>query len=144
MTPYSPPLHNLYVYSVYLFTQGKGEELTREQVREAIVHKAGLYLQSINSIKHQKRPHLGFGVFIVTWSISCCCYPPPPPPAFHLLFILVKRMSLLCIGPSLFINNSVHNDQLFEQKIIEVFKYLFVNPCSTNAYARYHYIILVF
>jgi hypothetical protein len=31
------------VYTVYSFTQGKGEgeELTREKVREATVHKAG-------------------------------------------------------------------------------------------------------
>ncbi len=45
MTPYYPPLHTVYVYTVYLFIQGKGEEgggeLTREKVRGAIVHKAG-------------------------------------------------------------------------------------------------------
>ncbi len=42
-----------------ILIQGRGE-LTREKVREAIVHKAGrkyqhdwLYLHSINSIKHQ-------------------------------------------------------------------------------------------
>jgi hypothetical protein len=28
-----------------------------------------LYLMSINSIKHQERRHLGFGVFIVIWSV---------------------------------------------------------------------------
>ncbi len=45
MTPYFPPytLYSVYVYTVYLFTQGRGEgvELTREKVRGAIVHKAG-------------------------------------------------------------------------------------------------------
>jgi hypothetical protein len=56
MTPYSPPPHT-HVYTVYLFTQGRGggRELTREKVRGAIVHKPGrkyqLYLQTINSIK---------------------------------------------------------------------------------------------
>jgi hypothetical protein len=24
-TPYPPPLHNVYVYTLYLFTQGRGE-----------------------------------------------------------------------------------------------------------------------
>jgi len=41
--PILPPLHTVYVYTVWLFTQGRGEggKLTREKVREAIVHKAG-------------------------------------------------------------------------------------------------------
>jgi hypothetical protein len=41
--PFTPPLtHCVYVYTVYLFTQGGGGvELTREKVRGAIVHKAG-------------------------------------------------------------------------------------------------------
>ncbi len=48
--------------------------------RGTIVHKTGskyqhnwlycTYLQSINSIKHQKRRHLGYGVFIVIWSMA--------------------------------------------------------------------------
>jgi hypothetical protein len=60
--PILPPLHTVYVYTVYLFTQGgggRGGELTREKVRGAIVQKDGrkyqhdwMYLQSMNSIKH--------------------------------------------------------------------------------------------
>ncbi len=40
--PY-PPLHSVYVYTVYIFTQGKGggESSTREKLRRATVHKAG-------------------------------------------------------------------------------------------------------
>jgi hypothetical protein len=34
-----PPV--LIQYTVYLFTQGRGRELTREKVGGAIVHKAG-------------------------------------------------------------------------------------------------------
>ncbi len=39
-----PPLHIVYVFTVYLFTQGRGGgggKLTREKVKEAIAHKAG-------------------------------------------------------------------------------------------------------
>jgi hypothetical protein len=41
MTPYSPTLlYIVYVYKAHLFTQRRGGgELTREKVREAIVHK---------------------------------------------------------------------------------------------------------
>ncbi len=75
MTPYSP---NYILYTCIQYTyshrEGGGDsgELTREKVRGAIDHKIGrkykhdwLYLQSINSIKHQWRQHLGFGFFIV-------------------------------------------------------------------------------
>jgi hypothetical protein len=54
MTPYPPPYAHCigayvytctvqYSYTVFLFTQGRreGGELTREKVREAIVHEAG-------------------------------------------------------------------------------------------------------
>jgi hypothetical protein len=41
--PISPPLHTVYVKTVYLFTQGRGREgkQTSEKVRVATVHKAG-------------------------------------------------------------------------------------------------------
>jgi hypothetical protein len=67
--PIPPPLsHRIRVHR----EGGRGGgELTRENVRWAVVHKAArkfqhdrLYLQSINSTKHQKRRHLEFGVFI--------------------------------------------------------------------------------
>jgi hypothetical protein len=55
-----PPVHkSLIQYTVYLFTQGRGRELTREKVEGAIVHKAGrkyshgLYLKPTNSIENQ-------------------------------------------------------------------------------------------
>jgi hypothetical protein len=40
---YPPSLHAVLVYTVYLFTQGRGDggELIREQVRRATIHKAG-------------------------------------------------------------------------------------------------------
>ncbi len=68
-----PNVTVLYACIQYAYSQGKGRgELTREKVRGAIVHKAGrkyqhdwLYLQSLNSIKHQERRHLGFSVFKV-------------------------------------------------------------------------------
>jgi hypothetical protein len=45
---------------------------------------AGLYLQSINSIKHQQRRHLGFGVFIVISSMSYKVYQKPSCPVVEL------------------------------------------------------------
>ena len=49
---------------------------TSEKVRGALVNKKcrkyqhdWLYLQSINSNKHQYRRHLGYDVFLVTWSM---------------------------------------------------------------------------
>jgi hypothetical protein len=63
------------VYSILIHTgKGGGGELTR--VKITALRKAGrkyqhdrLYLQSINSIKHPYRRHVGFGVFIVIWSM---------------------------------------------------------------------------
>ncbi len=55
---------------------GGAAKLTREK-GGAEVHKAcrkyqqdWLYLQSMNSVKHQKRRHVGFGVFIVNKSMG--------------------------------------------------------------------------
>ncbi len=40
--PYPPPpIHTVSVHTVYLFTQGRGGELTRDKIRGATVHKAG-------------------------------------------------------------------------------------------------------
>jgi hypothetical protein len=52
---------NLVKYIVYRGAQSSQEGSKNQH--------DGLYLQSINSIKHQKRRHLGFGVFIVIWSM---------------------------------------------------------------------------
>jgi hypothetical protein len=45
--PPPPPIHTVYAYTVYLFTQGRGEEgeLTREKVTGAMLHKAGRQYQ---------------------------------------------------------------------------------------------------
>ncbi len=60
--PILPTPHTVSVCTLYsiLIHTGKGGELTRERVRGSMLHKAGskyqhdwLYLQSINSIKHQ-------------------------------------------------------------------------------------------
>ncbi len=70
--PHTACLHILYVL---LWEGGRGGGGQRE-VRGATVHKKirkyqhdWLYLQSINSIKHRQRRHLGFCVFIVTSSM---------------------------------------------------------------------------
>jgi hypothetical protein len=41
--PYPPPLHTVYVYTIYLFTQGRGGGRVEPEikVRGATVHKAG-------------------------------------------------------------------------------------------------------
>ncbi len=67
------PLHTVYVFTVYLFTQRRGwgprggESWTREKVSGATVHKAGpkipipndwLYHQSMNSDKHLPQSYL--------------------------------------------------------------------------------------
>jgi hypothetical protein len=85
MTPYSPsPLHTVCVFTVYCTYSHRGGgrgggRWTRDKIRGAIVDKRGrkyqhdwLSRQSINSIKHQKRRHLEFGVFINIWSMALC------------------------------------------------------------------------
>ncbi len=77
--PLPPPRYTLYEYMypctcTYSHREGRRESRwTSEKVRGALVHKRGrkyqhdwLYLQSIyvNSLKHQERQHVGFGVFI--------------------------------------------------------------------------------
>ncbi len=63
-----PPLHTVWIQVPYLFTQISGGRGIDQWDRRKYQHD-WLYLQSINSIKHQKRRHLGFGVFIYIWSI---------------------------------------------------------------------------
>jgi hypothetical protein len=76
-----PPLYTVWIHTPVLtvFTQGQGGGIGEpsEKVSGALVHKRGrkyqhgwLYFQSINSIKHQKRRHLGFGVFKDIWSMG--------------------------------------------------------------------------
>jgi hypothetical protein len=66
-----PATHCLYILYSY-FGNGEGGEMNQREVRKAIVHKAGrkyqhdcLYLQSINSIKHQLKTTFSFGVCVV-------------------------------------------------------------------------------
>ncbi len=87
--------------TVYLFKQGRrgGGRANQEKVRGVIAHKGRkyqhdwLYLQFRNSIKHQWRRHLGFGVLFSSWLASFSTIPqctltqthcnriqPPPPP----------------------------------------------------------------
>jgi hypothetical protein len=75
--PSSPLVHTGRIYAQFPIHTGKGEMWTNEKVRGALVHTRGrkyqhdwLYLQSINSIKHQWRRHLGFGVFTDFWSMG--------------------------------------------------------------------------
>ncbi len=75
----SPPLHTVWIHAPVLNHTGKGGggRWTSEKVRGPLVNKRDwkyqhdcLYLNSINSInsiKHQQRRHLGFGVFKVLW-----------------------------------------------------------------------------
>ncbi len=69
--PILPPytLHTCIQY-IYSHREGERRRANQREAREAMLHEAGrkyqqdwLYLQSINSIKHQIRRHLGFGVF---------------------------------------------------------------------------------
>ncbi len=99
--------------TTYLLTQGRrrGGWLTSEKVRGALVHKKGrkyqhdwLYLRSINSIKHQQRRHLGFGVFIVIWStLHPPTLPPPdiptisPPPSLYFSLSSLCAASNVCL-----------------------------------------------
>ncbi len=76
-----PPWHSVYVCSdciqfTYSDREGGGMGRSNQRRLGAIVHKASrkyqhywLCRQSINSIKHQQRWHLGFGVFIVVLSM---------------------------------------------------------------------------
>ncbi len=47
--PKPPPFKPFYVYTLYLFTQGRGggREQTREKVRGALVHKAGSIIHNM-------------------------------------------------------------------------------------------------
>jgi hypothetical protein len=52
-TPYPPPLHIVYVYTVLINTgQGRGESCTREKGIWACVENTNMTNQSINSDKH--------------------------------------------------------------------------------------------
>ncbi len=77
--PRSPPipLHTVWIHHTCTCISSHragGGRWTRDKIRRSQVHKRGrkyqhdwLYLQSINSIKHQR--HLRFGVFIDIWSM---------------------------------------------------------------------------
>ena len=76
---------NTYPYT-YSHREGGGGRWTSEKFRWALVHKRGRkyqhdwqYLQFINSIKHQWRRHLGFGVLIDIWSMLESRNPPSLP-----------------------------------------------------------------
>ncbi len=78
--PSYDPIHNVYVFTVYLYTQGR-ENWTREKVKGASVHKAGskiqhdwLYLQSMNSDKHLPQSPCTRQIFLDDDILFCCLY----------------------------------------------------------------------
>ncbi len=115
--PHTPPLsHCIRVYGIH--REGVGGELTREKVRVAIVYKAGrkyqhdwLYLQSVNSIKHQKRRHLvlGFLLLISPWCVHTVLNSSVGlgSPTFYPLYYLSEQMCGACVRVDVFLASSL-------------------------------------